>query len=239
MDCSLGHSGTLSASSLSTLAPGPWAPRMATGGQCEPGHLAGIHPEVLAGQPCPEGRQPGQARGPPPWSAQDPGCPAPEGLGPGLCLGLGISPISVITAPPHTQSHTHRVHTHPPPTHTHTGLGGLQRHQIPSWEYRGCDFSICFSLSGQPSWGVLGQALLLDGGPPPCQGPLPGPAFPGSPLSSQTASSGFWAPCLLMARTSTTLSSARLSPPSPGFSAPATTSLPPQSHTLQQEVVQR
>ena len=163
----------------------------------------------------------------------------PRGLGARALPGTGNFPnIRDHSPSSYTITHTQSAHA-PPPTHTHTGLGGLQRHQIPSWEYRGCDFSICFSLSGQPSWGVLGQALLLDGGPPPCQGPLPGPAFPGSPLSSQTASSGFWAPCLLMARTSTTLSSARLSPPSPGFSAPATTSLPPQSHTLQQEVVQR
>lgn len=239
MDCSLGHSGTLSAGSLSTPAPGPWAPRMATGGQCEPGHLAGIHPEALAGQPCPEGRQPGQARGPPRWSAQDPGCPAPEGLGPGLCLGLGTSLISVITAPPHRQSRTQSAHAHPA-THTlHTHRpGGLQKHQTPSWEYRGCDVSVCFSPSGRPSWAFWDRPYCLMGASP-VSGPAAKPRLSGKPLVQPDCI--LWVLgtlCLLTARTSTTLFPARLSPPSPGLSAPATTSLPTQSHTLLPYLVQ-
>lgn len=239
MDCSLGHSGTLSASSLSTPAPGPWAPRMATGGQCEPGHLAGIHPEVLAGQPCPEGREPGQARGPPRWSAQEPGCPAPEGLGPGLCLGRGTSLISVITAPPHRQSHTQSAtHTPPHTLCTHTGLGGLQKHQTPSWEYRDCDFSVCFSPSGRPSWASWDRPCCLMGSSP-LSGPTAKPRLSGKPLVQPDCI--LWVLgtlCPLTAQTSTTVFSARLSPPSPGFSAPATTSLPPQSHTLLPYLVQ-
>lgn len=139
-DYGLGHSGALSASSPSTPAPDPWAPRMATGGQCEPGHLAGIHQEVAAQPACPGGRQP-RRRGPAlsqPWQSGPP-CPAQGALGPGFAWVLGIFLMSTIIAPPHAQAHTH---THTPAPHharfayTHRP-SWLQRHQMPPWECRG------------------------------------------------------------------------------------------------------
>lgn len=186
-DYGLGHSGALSASSPSTPAPDPWAPRMATGGQCEPGHLAGIHPEVAAQPACPGGRQP-RRRGPAlsqPWQSGPPR-PAQGALGPGFAWVLGIFLMSMIITPPHAQAHTQNAHTrtHTPALpsrtlciHTQAQLAA-EAPNAPLGMQRGtADFPLVSPLAGSTAQ-VPVQALCMMGEPP-----LPEPTFLESPFS--------------------------------------------------------
>lgn len=157
---------------------------MATGGQCEPGHLAGIHPEGRLANPAQEGARVGVR------------CSRtltvlPGGaVGPGLWWTVGTSPMPVIAAPPCAQSFTgahtrtlipRRMHTRARPPHTHRPrqATGPQTAAQEGGAVNGPSVSLLQAARR----GVLVQPLLPDWGLAHLSGPPPTPAAWPGPLS--------------------------------------------------------